>query len=193
MSVRYVHINISIFQSTMLFIMWKRLVFKIAKTLWKSWCPGKYRNDVRPGGLVPPGTCPHFPLCSPAFHVQSRICWLRRSRTRLYVHRRIGAQFYLRSIVYKRAKTIPVAAIYMRATWRHGEIIYVAKSNSPVWRPGSCIVPERRTRTRRRGARGSIRLIPRTTLGSGFREMYTMEKLSIVALNDMLKYKIIYN
>lgn len=144
--------SISYKHSILLFITWKKLIAKCIKRFERA---DVQKNTAMACDLVAWSRQVriHISPCGPAFHVQSRIYWLSRSRTRTSVRVHCRTVSTCRSIVYERAETIPVAAIYMRATWRHGEIIYVAKSNSPVWRPGSCTIRERRTRTRHRDSR----------------------------------------
>lgn len=90
---------------------------------WRAtWWPG-------PARYVSTRFPPMLSMCN-LVRLLTSSCFIRAWS---HAHRRTGAQFYLRSIVYKKAETIPAAAtIYMLTTWRHSEIILIAKSNSPA-------------------------------------------------------------
>lgn len=106
----------------------------------ESRCPGKYRIDVRPGGLVSTGTYLPSPSCVfiPSNLQSLHLLTWSLARMRLHAHRRTGARFYLRSIVCREPKWSPprqyihIYAVYMyRQRDVTNGIMFVAKSNSP--------------------------------------------------------------
>jgi len=100
---------------------------KITKALWKNWCPGKYRNSVRPDSLVPAGTYSHFPLYSrfPSAILHLLTSSFTNTIARSSSHRR--AVLPAIDSLQENRNDSRRNNIYMRAIWRHDEIIYEIK------------------------------------------------------------------